>query len=510
MDKLLKKGAISSGVLMAMSFMVVNGYLLFEYLFGENKLVTAIASVGVVVGIFGIVGFIIFMSTDPIIKILKAIDSGWRRGWNQGKKNSSEKWEAIWSDSFEDKISRVIDRQIQSTVESEIDYYDFSYKISEGIDDYDLSPLVQDHIDQHDFSQYFPDTENLEEAQRIADRIIEGSEKEKEWIEETEDRIEVNTNTIHNIQENIIPTLRESITQREQYLLEKIKKLEERDLKIEDEEDQASELLTINPQLQDLFKVSKKEAEDSGSHVVNGAIQKKLYQLLNKYFSKYKGLTDKLSKVHQGDKAVSIFSQDDRDNLYETASGIGASFGAEKFQEEIYGMRVEDFILAFSDYGINQSQLRVVNRIRGSLKERGIEKVGDMKDYYFRLQKFFEINYPNRMNESSDFLSDLIINDSFRRNLWNDKKNLDSPFITPEEANECLSTKNLLADNVWINKDIYPTEIKLNDFVLGFVTDPSLDRTKDLGKGSHNYIAQSFENFEIMLKTFETMESDNG
>tara|TARA_B100000131_G_scaffold320321_1_gene368178 strand:- start:1734 stop:3200 length:1467 start_codon:yes stop_codon:yes gene_type:complete len=488
MDKLLKKGAISSAVLMGMSFMVVNGYLLFEYLFGENKLVTAIASVGVVVGIFGIVGFIIFMSTDPIIKILKAIDSGWRRGWNLGKKNSSEKWEEIWSDSFEDKISRVIDRQIQSTVESEIDYYDFSYKISEAIDDYDISPLVQDHIDQHDFSQYFPDTENLEEAQRIADRIIEGSEKEKEWIEETEDRIEVNTNTIHNIQENTIPTL-----------LERIKKLEERDLKIIDEEDQASELLALNP-----------KAEDSGSHVVNGAIQKKLYQLLNKYFSKYKGLTDKLSKVHQGDKAVSIFSQNDRDSLYETASGIGASFGAEKFQEEIYGMRVEDFILAFSDYGINQSQLRVVNRIRGSLKERGIEKVGDMKDYYFRLQKFFEINYPNRMNESSDFLSDLIINDSFRRNLWNDKKNLDSPFITPEEANECLSTKNLLADNVWINKDIYPTEIKLNDFVLGFVTDLSLDRTKDLGKGSHNYIAQSFENFEIMLKTFETMESDNG
>lgn len=488
MDKLLKKGAISSGVLMAMSFMVVNGYLLFEYLFGENKLVTAIASIGVVVGIFGIVGFIIFMSTDPIIKILKAIDSGWRRGWNQGKKNSSEKWEAIWSDSFEDKISRVIDRQIQSTVESEIDYYDFSYKISEGIDDYDLSPLVQDHIDQHDFSQYFPDTENLEEAQRIADRIIEGSEKEKEWIEETEDRIEVNTNTIHNIQENTIPTL-----------LERIKKLEERDLNIEDKEDQASELLALNP-----------KTENSGSHVVNGAIQKKLYQLLNKYFSKYKGLTDKLSKIHQGDKAVSIFSQDDRDSLYETASGIGASFGAEKFQEEIYGMRVEDFILAFSDYGINQSQLRVVNRIRGSLKERGIEKVGDMKDYYFRLQKFFEINYPNRMNESSDFLSDLIINDSFRRNLWNDKKNLDSPFISPEDANECLSTKNLLADNVWINKEIYPTEIKLNDFVLGFVTDPSLDRTKDLGKGSHNYIAQSFENFEIMLKTFETMESDNG
>tara|TARA_B100000287_G_scaffold88957_1_gene81381 strand:- start:11612 stop:13078 length:1467 start_codon:yes stop_codon:yes gene_type:complete len=488
MDKLLKKGAISSAVLMGMSFMVVNGYLLFEYLFGENKLVTAIASVGVVVGIFGIVGFIIFMSTDPIIKILKAIDSGWRRGWNLGKKNSSEKWEEIWSDSFEDKISRVIDRQIQSTVESEIDYYDFSYKISEAIDDYDISPLVQDHIDQHDFSQYFPDTENLEEAQRIADRIIEGSEKEKEWIEETEDRIEVNTNTIHNIQENTIPTL-----------LERIKKLEERDLNIEDEEDQASELLALNP-----------KAEDSGSYVVNGAIQKKLYQLLNKYFSKYKGLTDKLSKVHQGDKAVSIFSQNDRDSLYETASGIGASFGAEKFQEEVYGMRVEDFILAFSDYGINQSQLRVVNRIRGSLKERGIEKVGDMKDYYFRLQKFFEINYPNRMNESSDFLSDLIINDSFRRNLWNDKKNLDSPFITPEEANECLSTKNLLADNVWINKDIYPTEIKLNDFVLGFVTDPSLDRTKDLGKGSHNYIAQSFENFEIMLKTFETMESDNG
>tara|TARA_B100000945_G_scaffold290365_1_gene264031 strand:- start:1658 stop:3061 length:1404 start_codon:yes stop_codon:yes gene_type:complete len=467
MDKLLKKGAISSGVLMAMSFIVVNGYLLFEYLFGENKLVEAIASIGVVVGIFGIVGFIIFMSTDPIIKILKAIDSGWRRGWNQGKKNSSEKWEAIWSDSFEDKISRVIDRQIQSTVESEIDYYDFSYKISEGIDDYDISPLVQDHIDQHDFSQYFPDTENLEEA---------------------EDKIEVNTNTIHNIQENIIPTL-----------LERIKKLEERDLKIIDEEDQASELLALNP-----------KSKDSGSHVVNGAIQKKLYQLLNKYFSKYKGLTDKLSKIHQGDKAVSIFSQEDRDSLYETASGIGASFGAEKFQEEVYEMRVEDFILAFSDYGINQSQLRVVNRIRGSLKERGIEKVGDMKDYYFRLQKFFEINYPNRMNESSDFLSDLIINDSFRRNLWNDKKDLDNPFITPEEANESLSTKNLLADNVWINKDIYPTEIKLNDFVLGFVTDLSLDRTKDLGKGSHNYIAQSFENFEIMLKTFETMESDNG
>ena len=503
MDKLLKKGAISSGVLMAMSFMVVNGYLLFEYLFGENKLVTAIASIGVVVGIFGIVGFIIFMSTDPIIKILKAIDSGWRRGWNLGKKNSSEKWEAIWSDSFEDKISRVIDRQIQSTVESEIDYYDFSYKISEGIDDYDFSPLISDHIDQHDFSQYFPDTENLEEAQRKTaetiskiDEVIGGTE---ERIEEAEDKIEVNTNTIHNIQENTIPTL-----------LERIKKLEERNLNIEDEEDQAKGLLAINPQLQDLFKVSKREPEDSGSHVVNGAIQKKLYQLLNKYFSKYKGLTDKLSKVHQGDKAVSIFSQEDRDALYETASGIGASFGAEKFQEEVYGMRVEDFILAFSDYGINQSQLRVVNRIRGSLKERGIEKVGDMKDYYFRLQKFFEINYPNRMNESSDFLSDLIINDSFRRNLWNDKKNLDSPFITPEEANECLSTKNLLADNVWINKDIYPTEIKLNDFVLGFVTDLSLDRTKDLGKGSHNYIAQSFENFEIMLKTFETMESDNG
>ena len=499
MDKLLKKGAISSGVLMAMSFMVVNGYLLFEYLFGENKLVTAIASIGVVVGIFGIVGFIIFMSTDPIIKILKAIDSGWRRGWNLGKKNSSEKWEEIWSDSFEDKISRVIDRQIQSTVESEIDYYDFSYKISEAIDDYDISPLVQDHIDQHDFSQYFPDTENLEEAQRIADRIIEGSEKEKEWIEETEDKIEVNTNTIHNIQENIIPTLSDSTFARFKLLSQKIEKLEERDLKIIDEEDQARGLLALNP-----------KTENSGSHVVNGAIQKKLYQLLNKYFSKYKGLTDKLSKVHQGDKAVSIFSQDDRDSLYETASGIGASFGAEKFQEEIYGMRVEDFILAFSDYGINQSQLRVVNRIRGSLKERGIEKVGDMKDYYFRLQKFFEINYPNRMNESSDFLSDLITNDSFRRNLWNDKKNLDSPFITPEEANECLSTKNLLADNVWINKDIYPTEIKLNDFVLGFVTDLSLDRTKDLGKGSHNYIAQSFENFEIMLKTFETMESDNG
>lgn len=503
MDKLLKKGAISSGVLMAMSFMVVNGYLLFEYLFGENKLVEAIASIGVVVGIFGIVGFIIFMSTDPIIKILKAIDSGWRRGWNQGKKNSSEKWEAIWSDSFEDKISRVIDRQIQSTVESEIDYYDFSYKISEGIDDYDISPLVQDHIDQHDFSQYFPDTENLEEAQRKTaetiskiDEVIGGTE---ERIEEAEDKIEVNTNTIHNIQENTIPTL-----------LERIKKLEERNSELIDEEDQAEGLLSINPQLQDLFKVSKREPEDSGSHVVNGAIQKKLYQLLNKYFSKYKGLTDKLSKIHQGDKAVSIFSQEDRDSLYETASGIGASFGAEKFQEEVYEMRVEDFILAFSDYGINQSQLRVVNRIRGSLKERGIEKVGDMKDYYFRLQKFFQINYPNRMNESSDFLSDLIINDSFRRNLWNDKKNLDSPFITPEEANECLSTKNLLADNVWINKDIYPTEIKLNDFVLGFVTDLSLDRTKDLGKGSHNYIAQSFENFEIMLKTFETMESDNG
>ena len=503
MDKLLKKGAISSGVLMAMSFMVVNGYLLFEYLFGENKLVEAIASIGVVVGIFGIVGFIIFMSTDPIIKILKAIDSGWRRGWNLGKKNSSEKWEEIWSDSFEDKISRVIDRQIQSTVESEIDYYDFSYKISEGIDDYDISPLVQDHIDQHDFSQYFPDTENLEEAQRKTaetiskiDKVIGGTE---ERIEEAEDMIEVNKDMIHNIQENTIPTL-----------LERIKKLEERNSEFIDEEDQARGLLAINPQLQDLFKVSNREPEDSGSHVVNGAIQKKLYQLLNKYFSKYKGLTDKLSKVHQGDKAVSIFSQEDRDALYETASGIGASFGAEKFQEEVYGMRVEDFILAFSDYGINQSQLRVVNRIRGSLKERGIEKVGDMKDYYFRLQKFFEINYPNRMNESSDFLSDLIINDSFRRNLWNDKKNLDSPFITPEEANECLSTKNLLADNVWINKDIYPTEIKLNDFVLGFVTDLSLDRTKDLGKGSHNYIAQSFENFEIMLKTFETMESDNG
>tara|TARA_B100000519_G_scaffold122005_1_gene105342 strand:- start:11411 stop:12847 length:1437 start_codon:yes stop_codon:yes gene_type:complete len=478
MDKLLKKGAISSGVLMAMSFMVVNGYLLFEYLFGENKLVTAIASIGVVVGIFGIVGFIIFMSTDPIIKILKAIDSGWRRGWNLGKKNSSEKWEEIWSDSFEDKISRVIDRQIQSTVESEIDYYDFSYKISEGIDDYDFSSMIRDYIDEHDFTQYFPDIEEY----------IEGSEKVRDWKEDTEDKIEVNTNTIHNIQENIIPTL-----------LGRVKELEERDLKIIDEEDQVRGLLALNP-----------KTENSGSHVVNGAIQKKLYQLLNKYFSKYKGLTDKLSKVHQGDKAVSIFSQDDRDSLYETASGIGASFGAEKFQEEVYGMRVEDFILAFSDYGINQSQLRVVNRMRGSLKERGIEKVGDMKDYYFRLQKFFEINYPNRMNESSDFLSDLITNDSFRRNLWNDKKNLDSPFITPEEANECLSTKNLLADNVWINKDIYPTEIKLNDFVLGFVTDLSLDRTKDLGKGSHNYIAQSFENFEIMLKTFETMESDNG
>ena len=473
MDKLLKKGAISSGVLMAMSFMVVNGYLLFEYLFGENKLVTSIASIGVVVGIFGIVGFIIFMSTDPIIKILKAIDSGWRRGWDQGKKNSSEKWKAIWSDSFEDKISRVIDRQIQSTVESEIDYYDFSYKVSEGIDDYDFSSLISDYIDQHDFSQYFPDLKNLEEAQRIADRIIEGSEKEKEWIKETEDKIEANSN--------------------------RIKELEERGLKVIDEEDQVKGLLALNP-----------KTKDSGSHVVNGSIQKRLYVLMNKYFSKYKGLTDKLSKVHQGDKAVSIFSQDERDSLYETASGIGASFGAEKFQEEVYGMRVEDFILVFSDYGINQSQLRVVNRIRASLKERGIEKVGDMKDYYFRLQKFFEINYPNRMNKDSDFLSELIISDSFRRNLWDDKKNLDSPFITPEDANECLSIKNLLADNVWINKEIYPTEIKLNDFVLGFVTDPSLDRTKDLGKGSHNYIAQSFENFEIMLKTFETMESDNG
>ena len=391
-NTLLKKGIIASWILMASSFLVLFGFVLFGYDYQQNGIAKIVFSLSVISGVFGVSGFIVFIASDWILQVLKVFSSGFNLGWKKGKAEKElafnraidsriERWMEDGEDEIDQKIRDKIDMiDFEEELTNFMDGYDMSYVIASELEDYDYRSRseVQDQIEDYD---YIDRDEVQEKIDNSIESVLGSLVQDKidhslqSFLEDEADKGSVFYESVRKIieaeketgkeEELILKTL-ETGKMTEEELIEKILVAPRVQKQIENvsEEELSSAVKTIKS-----FGV---KVSDNWEIVSPEAVS-----FLEKYRRRYYGHTDRFSKKYKGADAVTIYTPEELNIIHEGMMER-ASVSSMGFLKNVEGMGVDEFILTFSNYGINKTQLRYSGRVSGTLRRIGIENVGEL------------------------------------------------------------------------------------------------------------------------------------
>lgn len=376
-NTLLKKGIIASWILMASSFLVLFGFVLFGYDYQQSGVAKIVFSLSVISGVFGVSGFIVFIASDWILQVLKVFSSGFNLGWKKGK---AEK-ELAFNRAIDSRIERWFEDgedEIDEKIRNKIDLIDFDTEIDNFMDNYDMSYTIASELEDYDYRSRSEVQDQIEEYDYI-DRT--------EVQEKIDDSIEsVLGSLVQSKVDDSLQSFLEDEAEKGSVFYESVRKIIEAEKETGKEEEQIEKIL-IAPRVQKQIENLSEEEVSSAVKTIKSfgvkvsdnweIVSPEAVSFLEKYRRRYYGHTDRFSKKYKGEDAVTIYTPEELDIIHEGMMER-ASVSSMGFLKNVEGMGVDEFILTFSNYGINKTQLRYSGRVSGTLRRIGIETVGEL------------------------------------------------------------------------------------------------------------------------------------